>query len=201
MIKNYFETRRQFPRLKTNIKAIAISEAGVEFPVIIQDISPDGAQITYHAKEGKILFDKSANSSVLKKLKVTLLFNLPNSKHEKIKIDTHPVHHHHLGNDMYVVGLFFSESFSQEKHIIMNYLNFEAEPCIDDMVNIFGENNSLNPVKKADKERLTSDAKNKESISDFKQELIKTNTILNSLVNSIKTIEEKLNRIEKKISK
>lgn len=210
MIKNYFETRRQFPRLKTEINAIAISDSGLEFHVIIQDISPDGAQITYHAKDGKLLFEKSANSSVLKKLKIALLFNLPNSKHEKIKLDTHPVHHHHLGNNMYVVGLFFSEDFSSQKNIIMNYLNSETVPSNDDLINFFGAKDSDKVLRKSNKEKVSSETENKEGISvdsmsisknEFKQELMKTNTLLNSLATSIKMIEEKLNRIERKISK
>jgi len=216
MIKNYFETRRQFPRLKTDIKAIAVSQTGIEFPAVIQDISPDGAQITYKGKDDELLFEKSAKYDVLKKLKVKLIFNLPFSVHEHIEIDTHPVHHHHLGNQVYIVGLLFNPDDIEQKEKIRDFLFYEAEPNIEDLINFYGseladnskqaitENNIIEEITLNTTAKENKSSKNKmksDGDHELKKELLKINNTLYSLVSSIKLIEDKLSRIERKIFK
>lgn len=214
MIKRYFETRRQYPRLKTNIAAIASSQTGVDFPVIIHDLSPEGAQITYQGNKEKLLYEKTADFDVLKKLRVNLKFNLPYADQETVEINTRPIHHHHLGNQMYIVGVIFDEYDIEQKNKIMEYLTYEAEPNFEELKKSYGINklntSSHNSVEKVTidtvnhKTKLSDDNNNtgkRESIYNFKHELAKLNTALNSLIGSVKTIEEKLDRLERKISK
>jgi len=216
MIKHYFETRRQFPRLKTNIPAIVSSRTGLDFPAIIQDISPDGVQITYKGKEDALLYDKSANYEVLKKLLINLKFDLPYANHEKIAIKGRPVHHHHLGNDMYVVGVIFDENDTEQKNKIMDYLVYETEPDLEELKDIYkiekinisthdrtekkAENkNTLNKKNKLIKDNKDTDTTDRKF--DVKHELTRMNTMLSSLITSLKSIEDTLARLERKLSK
>ena len=210
MIKRYVETRREYPRLKTNIPAMASSKTGVNFPAIIRDLSPDGAQITYQGNKDTLLYDKRADLAVLKKLRVSLKFKLPYAENETVEIHTKPIHHHHLGDKVYVVGLVFDELDIEPKNKIMEYLTYETEPDFEDMKASYEiKNTGTSSHDKAEKAldhatRSNDDDKyagNTDVNYDMKHELVKLNATLSSLISSVKTIEDKLDRLERKISK
>ena len=211
MVIRYLETRRQFPRLKTDIKAIAVSQTGVEFPAVIRDISPDGAQFAYQGKAAALLYEKTANYDELKKLKVTLKFNLPYADHESIEIHTQPYHHHHHGNYMYVVGVIFDENDTEQKNKILDYLIYENEPTLEELKNIYVQRKTdlvthestkkETKVKNIKASNVDNNAEKPDVEFDLKHELKMISTTLNLLTNSIRLIEDKLERIERKIFK
>lgn len=211
MVIRYFETRRHFPRLKTDIKAIAVSQTGVEFPAVIRDISPDGAQFAYQGKADTLLYEKIANYDELKNLKVTLKFNLPNADHESIEIHTKPYHHHHLGNYMYVVGVLFDEKDTEQKNKILDYLIYETEPSLEEVKNIYKQRKidsethesakKETKVKNIKASNVDINAEKADIEFDLKHELRMISTTLNLLTNSIRLIEDKLEHIERKIFK
>lgn len=211
MVIRYFETRRQFPRLKTDIRAIAVSQSGVEFPTVIRDISPDGAQFVYQGKADTLLYEKTANYDELKNLNVTLKFNLPNADHESIEIHTKPYHHHHHGNHMYVVGVFFDENDTEQKNKILDYLIYESEPTQEEIKNIYAQRKidlvthesakKETKVKNIKASNVDNNAEKQDVEFDIKHELRMISTTLNLLTNSIRLIEDKLERMERNIFK
>lgn len=211
MVIRYFETRRQFPRLKTDIKAIAVSQTGVEFPAVIRCISPDGAQFAYQGKAAAQLYEKTANYDKLKKLKVTLKFNLPYADHESIEIHTKPYHHHHLGNYMYIVGVIFDDNDTEQKNKILDYLIYETEPTLEEIKHIYAQrkrdlvthesSKKETKVKNIKTSNIDINAEKPDVEFDLKHELKMISTTLNLLTNSIRLIEDKLERMERKIFK
>ena len=211
MVIRYFETRRQFPRLKTDIKAIAVSQTGVEFPAVIRDISPDGAQFAYQGKATALLYKKTANYDELKKLKVTLKFNLPYADHESIEIHTKLNHHHHLGNYMYIVGVIFDDNDTEQKNKILDYLIYETEPTLEEIKHIYAQRKRDLVTHESSKKEakfkniktsnIDINAEKPDVEFDLKHELKMISTTLNLLTNSIRLIEDKLESIERKIFK
>jgi PilZ domain-containing protein len=211
MIKRYLETRRQYPRLKTDIHAIVSSQSKKEFPAVIRDLSPDGAQIIYQGNRDELLYEKNASYDVLKKLVIKLKFTLPHIKNNQVEINSKPIHHHHLGNYKYIVGVVFDNNDTEQNNKIMDYLIYEAGPSLDEIKEIYANKKIILPHKKH-LTNITKDVENKESFTDnniakeginfdIKHELHMMSTTLNSLVSSIRLIEDKLGRIERKISK
>ncbi len=210
------DARRQYPRLKIDIKAFVISQSGNEFPAVIQDISPDGVQITYKGKGDKLLFEKSVKHDDLKNLKVKLIFNLPFFIHEEIKIDAHLIHHHRLGDCTYVAGLLFAHDDIEQKDKILGFLNYETEPNNEELLELCGTTLLDRPIQdqtdkdikkeitlktKVEKENTSNHRVKMDSGRDLSKELTIMTATLNSLVSSIKIIEDKLGCIEKKMSK
>ncbi len=213
MKEQSFENRRQYPRLKTNINAIVSSSSGNEFPTIISDLSPDGAQIIYRGKEDSLLYEKNANYHALKNLTLILKFKLPYLDNELIEINAKPIHHHHLGTHKYIVGMIFDKNNIEQKNKIMDYLVFEASPSSEEIKQVH-ENEKISPAikgksnvekQKNNNNRKINNTHNEEGKREIdfnlKHELNLLSTTLNSLTNSIRLIEEKLERIERSISK
>jgi|GEM_PF-7040943 len=216
-IRDVFESRRQFPRLRSDLPLAVIVPGGGEVDARFFNISPDGVQIRYDKDASGKLFSKNISVKEAKSLSFVLKFSLPgNAGDEAIEIAAKPVYQHLQENGEYAMGLFFDGSNKAMKDKINSFLLYQLEPGGDELHRQFPLENpgAAAPAPGADRtatagKAATPGSRRRESTvpgskgaaggnQELKQELLHIKAMLKDLHEDILSIRQRLDDLDGK---
>lgn len=132
-----FENRRKFPRLKMNLPVMIIGPDGKKFKGLLYDISPDGAQVRFSAKDEIIAKSKKqSHVEKIKSMKCVLVFDLAYSENiSRVKLDAYPLYSSHIDDKSISAGMVFSEADLAENKKISDFLFYQLALAFIDVDN------------------------------------------------------------------
>lgn len=227
-MKDTFEKRRKFPRLKMSVPVTITGTRGEIFRAALYDISPDGVQVRLAISDGmKIFPGKESPVDDIKSLLCTLQLDLAYcGSVSHVKIDAHTVCVRTVDDNTLACGMFFSEkelsenkkisdflfyhvykSFSEieythaESGKVKNELETRIHKSIIEGKKQSHENEDVKIVPSELEKLILQTDHSKETYEVLKQLLINVLTGLKVIQETTRHIDEKLYLIENKISK
>ena len=200
-VEELFETRRQFPRLRTNIAALLHGAGGRSQEVRIVDLSPDGAQIRISAHAANSVMSRSTPIDVLKNGKFRLEFRLaPGRSREPVKIGIRPVYLRTVEVEEIAAGVFFDRNDEDALHAIRTFLSDEMQPTVDVLKTSFvtaASEPGLADVAMETEPEESADA----SALELRHQFGRILSALSQLQLSVRHVEDRLTLIETRLKR
>ncbi len=144
-----YERRRKYPRVIIEIPATMKTSDNVETEVQLFDLSSDGIQIRCEREAARIICPEGKITKENMKRDLKVIFDLHYRKEKKtIYIGVIPIYLVFISDNLVAFGIQFHKHDKEMLKAILDYIDFEVAPNIDELEEILTE--KIGKIKTAD---------------------------------------------------